>query len=215
MISCQQSQPSTTQVQKPTNATETKYVYPPESISNYVDVCTKGGGTKKACDCFISKAQDIYPLDKLIQINNDSSAGKPNPKDIDGILKSCQEGVKQEDRSKEILDIAKQVELSVITREDAIKQLKVLANQENTTIENRSVADEQILALIKDRNKEEVALNKQKQISFEQLAANGYITELESLDKISELKKRNLEINAENIRAANAYIAAKRIRDRR
>jgi hypothetical protein len=30
-------------------------------------------------------------LEKLIQINKDSSAGKPYPKDIDEILKSCQE----------------------------------------------------------------------------------------------------------------------------
>jgi len=107
MISCQQSQPSTTQVQQPTPtppvvaptktvpppATKIKYVYPPEAINNYVDVCMKGGGTKKSCNCFISKAQDIYPLDKLIQINNDSSVGKPYPKDIDEILKSCQEKV--------------------------------------------------------------------------------------------------------------------------
>lgn len=109
MISCQQSQPSTpstTQIQQttptppvvaakpvPNTATKIKYVYPPEAISNYVDVCTKGGGTKKSCNCFISKAQDIYPLDKLIQINNDSSVGKPYPKNIDDILNSCKEKV--------------------------------------------------------------------------------------------------------------------------
>ena len=91
MISCQQSQPSNTQVQPPP---ATKYVYPPEAISNYVDVCTKKGEvTKQSCNCFISKAQDLYPLDKLIQINNDVSVGKRYPKNIDDILTSCEEKV--------------------------------------------------------------------------------------------------------------------------
>ncbi len=93
IVSCQPSQLSNTQLQQTPTTTKTKYVYPPEAISDYVDLCTKGGSTPKECSCFISKAQDIYPLDKLIQINNDSSAGKPNPKDIDEILKSCQEKV--------------------------------------------------------------------------------------------------------------------------
>jgi hypothetical protein len=76
-----------------TSTSNTKYVYPPQAISNYIDVCTKGGGTKKSCSCFISKAQNIYPLETLIKINNDSAGGKPYPKDIDGIIKSCDDKV--------------------------------------------------------------------------------------------------------------------------
>lgn len=76
-----------------TSTSNTKYVYPPQAISNYVDVCTRAGDTKKSCNCVISKAQDIYPLEKLVQISNDSALGKTPPKDIDQIYKSCQEKV--------------------------------------------------------------------------------------------------------------------------
>ena len=93
IISCQQSPPSTIQVLKTTNAAATKYVYPPEAISNYVDVCTKAGETKESCNCFITKAQDAYPLEKLVQLNNENARGKVLPKEIDTIYKSCQEKV--------------------------------------------------------------------------------------------------------------------------
>jgi hypothetical protein len=86
---------NTTPVAAPVNTStsNTKYVYPPEAISSYIDVCTKGGGTNKSCSCFISKAQNIYPLEKLVKINNDSAGGKSYPRDIDEIIKSCNDKV--------------------------------------------------------------------------------------------------------------------------
>ncbi len=127
-------------------------------------------------------------------------------------------GVNQEDfdkRSKELTDITKQqVELGLITRQQGIEQLEVVAKNENVKVELRAAANKQILALIKETNKEEVELGKQKQSELEQLAANGFISEGESLKQISELKKKALEIDAENARAANKKIAEDSARER-
>lgn len=60
--------------------------YPPEAIANYIDVCTKGGVSKKSCGCFIEKAQNVYPLDELIKINN---SGTETPAKIKEILAAC------------------------------------------------------------------------------------------------------------------------------
>jgi hypothetical protein len=127
-------------------------------------------------------------------------------------------GVNQEDfdkRSKELTDITKQqVELGLITRQQGIEQLEVVAKNENVKVELRAAANKQILSLIKDLNKEELELGKQKQSELEQLAANGFISEGESLKQISELKKKALEIDAENARAANKKIAEDSARER-
>ncbi len=127
-------------------------------------------------------------------------------------------GVNQEDfdkRSKELADITKQqVELGLITRQQGIEQLEVIAKNENVKVELRAAANKQILALIKEQGKEEIELAKQKQSELEQLAANGFISEGESLKQISELKKQALEIDAENARAANKKIAEDTARER-
>jgi hypothetical protein len=127
-------------------------------------------------------------------------------------------GVNQEDfdkRSKEITDITKQqVELGLITRQQGIEQLEVVAKNENVKIELRAAANKQILALIKEQGKEELELGKQKQAEIEQLAANGFISEGESLKQISELKKEALKIDAENARTANKKILEDSARER-
>ena len=127
-------------------------------------------------------------------------------------------GVNQEDfdkRSKELADVTKQqVELGLITRQQGIEQLEVIAKNENVKVELRAAANKQILALIKETNKEEIELGKQKQSELEQLAVNGFISEGESLKQISELKKKALEIDAENARAANKKIAEDSARER-
>lgn len=127
-------------------------------------------------------------------------------------------GVNQEDfdkRSKELADITKQqVELGLITRQQGIEQLEVIAKNENVKVELRAAANKQILALIKELGKEELELGKQKQSELEQLSANGFISEGESLKQISELRKRALEIDAENARAANKKIAEDSARER-
>lgn len=60
--------------------------YPPEAIANYIDVCTRGGSSKKSCGCFIEKAQNVYPLNELIKINN---SGAMPPAKIKEILTVC------------------------------------------------------------------------------------------------------------------------------
>jgi hypothetical protein len=134
-------------------------------------------------------------------------------------LKVISAGVNQEDfdkRVKEISDITKQqVELGLITRQEAIAQLEVVAKTEGAKVESRAAANKQILALIKDVNKEEVDLNKNKEAELQQLAAEGYISEYDSLQQISDLKKRSLEIDAENTRAANKKIAEDTARDKK
>lgn len=133
-------------------------------------------------------------------------------------LKTLRAGVNQAEfdlASKKIIDITKQqVELGVITRQEGIKNLEEVIKNESTTVELRAATNKQILALIKEVNKEEVELSKQKQGELEQLAANGFISEGESLKQISELKKRALEIDAENTRAANKKIAEDAARER-
>jgi hypothetical protein len=127
-------------------------------------------------------------------------------------------GVNQEifdQASKTILDVTKQrVELGQITRAEAIKDLETVAKNEKTTVASRIAVNKQIFELIKSANKEEVELAKQKQSELEQLAANGFISEGESLKQISELRKRALEIDAENARAANKKIAEDSARER-
>jgi len=72
------------------NKVNGKNVYPPEAIVNYMDVCTKAGGVKEECKCFITKAQDFYTLDELIKINRDVSSGKSNPEKISSITSQCE-----------------------------------------------------------------------------------------------------------------------------
>jgi hypothetical protein len=128
-------------------------------------------------------------------------------------------GVNQEDfdqRSKVIVDVTKQqVELGQITRQEAIAQLEVVAKNESVKVDLRNAANKQILALIKDVNKEEIDLNKNKEAELQQLAAEGYISEYDSIQQISDLKKRSLEIDAENTRAANKKIAEDTARDKK
>ena len=51
---------SITSSSSPVFTTTTKIAkYPPEAIANYIDVCTKGGVSKKSCGCFIEKAQNV------------------------------------------------------------------------------------------------------------------------------------------------------------
>jgi hypothetical protein len=76
--------PSSLPVTTTTTAALAKY--PPEAIANYIDVCTKGGVSKKSCGCFIEKAQNVYPLDELIKINN---SGTETPAKINEILAAC------------------------------------------------------------------------------------------------------------------------------
>lgn len=78
---------SITSSSSPVFTTTTKIAkYPPEAIANYIDVCTKGGVSKKSCGCFIEKAQNVYPLDELIKINN---SGTEPPAKIKEILSTC------------------------------------------------------------------------------------------------------------------------------
>lgn len=76
--------PSSLPVTTTTTAAIAKY--PPEAIANYIDVCTKGGVSKKSCGCFIEKAQNVYPLDELIKINN---SGTEPPAKIKEMLSTC------------------------------------------------------------------------------------------------------------------------------
>jgi hypothetical protein len=81
-------QPPITPSLLPVTTTTTAAIakYPPEAIANYIDVCTKGGVSKKSCGCFIEKAQNIYPLDELIKINN---SGTEPPAKIKEMLSTC------------------------------------------------------------------------------------------------------------------------------
>jgi hypothetical protein len=78
--------PSSLPVPTITTASNKIAKYPPEAIANYIDVCTKGGVSKKSCGCFIEKAQNVYPLDELIKINN---SGTETPAKIKEMLSTC------------------------------------------------------------------------------------------------------------------------------
>jgi len=78
--------PSSLPVTTTTTTTAAIAKYPPEAIANYIDVCTKGGVSKKSCGCFIEKAQNVYPLDELIKINN---SGTETPAKIKEMLSTC------------------------------------------------------------------------------------------------------------------------------
>ena len=80
----------------PINVSTTKYVYPSEAIANYVDVCTKAGGMKGSCTCFIEKVQNNYALDELVRLNQEIAKGAKPPKSLIKINEQCeQEQLKQ------------------------------------------------------------------------------------------------------------------------
>jgi len=81
------SAPTTVSVSQ-TATTKGKNLYPPDSIANYLDVCSKSGNSKAYCNCSINKAQDLYPLNEFSEAYALAASGKKSEK-MDKVVSNC------------------------------------------------------------------------------------------------------------------------------
>jgi hypothetical protein len=63
--------------------------YPSEVVQNFMNACTQGGGSDKACTCVIERLQDEMPLDEFVEFEAQVNAGEELPSEVTDIIESC------------------------------------------------------------------------------------------------------------------------------
>ena len=108
--------------------------------------------------------------------------------------------VKFDQKSKELLDLtAQQLEANLITRKQGVEQLNFVALNEDSKVEVRLKAQKQVLKLLEEQGKEEIALLKAQGDQAISLVADGQLSEIDGLKQSASLKKQQLDLQLKNL----------------